>query len=218
MELSRFILPAPCSYRLMPGMRTAPSTSACFMLAGFSTPPCMCHLAARGRQELSIFLCLARRLTDGLGAAGLPAAEVSHVIQVRCECVLGFHIMVLLHGQLARSPHPVSTRRGQAVSSGANRGSLAAHPEASCQHNQAISTTSTERLPNPKKKTTPERARKAHLRSSGTTLASRQTAPATTGDATEVPDRLRQPPWMRLPITSRPYATTSGCAQRDRQL
>lgn len=32
------------------------------------------------------------------------------------------------------------------------------------------------------------------LCSSGTTLASRQTAPATTGDATLVPDRLRQPP------------------------
>ena len=51
----------------------------------------------------------------------------------------------------------------------------------------------------------------AHL-GSGTTLASRHTAPATTGDATDVPDRLRQPPWIRLPSTSRPYATTSGCA------
>jgi hypothetical protein len=52
----------------------------------------------------------------------------------------------------------------------------------------------------------------ADLRSSGTTLARRQTAPATTGEATDVPDSERQPPWMRLPITSRPYATTSGCA------
>ncbi len=43
-ELSRFILPAPCSYRLMPGMRSAPSTSACFMLAGFRMPPFLCHL------------------------------------------------------------------------------------------------------------------------------------------------------------------------------
>lgn len=39
-----------------------------------------------------------------------------------------------------------------------------------------------------------DRGRQAHLRASGTTLASRQTAPATTGDATEVPERLRQPP------------------------
>ena len=50
-----------------------------------------------------------------------------------------------------------------------------------------------------------------HLCSSGTVDARRQTAPATTGEATDVPDRLRQPPCILLPITSRPYATTSGC-------
>ncbi len=38
-----------------------------------------------------------------------------------------------------------------------------------------------------------------HLFSRGTTLASRHTAPATTGEATLVPLRLRQPPLMRLP-------------------
>ena len=43
-ELSRFIFPAPCSNRLMPGMRSAPSTRACFMLAGFKMPPLLCHL------------------------------------------------------------------------------------------------------------------------------------------------------------------------------
>ena len=43
-ELSRFIFPAPCSNRLMPGMRSAPSTRACFMLAGFRMPPLLCHL------------------------------------------------------------------------------------------------------------------------------------------------------------------------------
>lgn len=48
----------------------------------------------------------------------------------------------------------------------------------------------------------------------GTTLASRHTAPATTGEATLVPDRLLQPPWILLPSTSRPYATTSGCSVR----
>lgn len=53
-----------------------------------------------------------------------------------------------------------------------------------------------------------------YLLAAGTTLASRHTAPATTGDATLVPDRLLQPPWMRLPITSLPYATTSGCKQQ----
>ena len=42
-------------------------------------------------------------------------------------------------------------------------------------------------------------------------LASRQTAPATTGEATLVPDRDLQPPWILLPITSLPYAMTSGC-------
>jgi len=51
----------------------------------------------------------------------------------------------------------------------------------------------------------------AHRLASGTTDASRHTAPATTGDATLVPDSERQPPSMRLPITSLPYATTSGC-------
>lgn len=45
---------------------------------------------------------------------------------------------------------------------------------------------------------------------SGTMDASSATAPATTGDATDVPDRERQPPPMRLPCTSRPYAMTSG--------
>ena len=49
------------------------------------------------------------------------------------------------------------------------------------------------------------------LLATGTTLASRHTAPATTGDATLVPDRLLQPPWILLPNTSLPYATTSGC-------
>ena len=53
--------------------------------------------------------------------------------------------------------------------------------------------------------------RTRHLRSSGTVDARRQTAPATTGEATDVPDRLLQPPCILLPMTSRPYATTSGC-------
>ena len=50
----------------------------------------------------------------------------------------------------------------------------------------------------------------SHLFSWGTVDASSVTAPATTGLATEVPLRLRHPPWILLPITSRPYATTSG--------
>lgn len=35
LEASRSSLPWPCSNMLGPGMREAPSTSACFMLAGF---------------------------------------------------------------------------------------------------------------------------------------------------------------------------------------
>ena len=57
-----------------------------------------------------------------------------------------------------------------------------------------------------------------HLLATGTTLASRHTAPATTGDATLVPDRLLHPPWILLPSTSLPYATTSGCNNRPTQL
>jgi hypothetical protein len=49
-----------------------------------------------------------------------------------------------------------------------------------------------------------------HRRSSGTVLASRHTAPATTGLATLVPLRLRQPAVILLPVTSLAYAITSG--------
>ena len=41
-----------------------------------------------------------------------------------------------------------------------------------------------------------------HLSRSGTTEANKVTAPATTGDATDVPDRERQPPDILLPNTS----------------
>ncbi len=37
LEASRSSLPWPCSNMLGPAMRDAPSTSACFMLAGFSS-------------------------------------------------------------------------------------------------------------------------------------------------------------------------------------
>ena len=50
----------------------------------------------------------------------------------------------------------------------------------------------------------------SHRRSRGTTDARSVTAPATTGDATDVPERLRHPPAIFDPITSRPYATMSG--------
>jgi len=46
MDACRSSLPCPCSNMLMPGMRAAPSTSACFIAAGFSTPPAPCHLRA----------------------------------------------------------------------------------------------------------------------------------------------------------------------------
>ena len=49
-----------------------------------------------------------------------------------------------------------------------------------------------------------------HRFSTGTTDASSVTAPATTGDATDVPLRLLHPPAIFDPMTSRPYATTSG--------
>jgi hypothetical protein len=45
---------------------------------------------------------------------------------------------------------------------------------------------------------------------SGITLASRQTAPATTGLATLVPERLLHPEFILDPIISLPYATISG--------
>ena len=48
------------------------------------------------------------------------------------------------------------------------------------------------------------RDQNCHLLAWGTMLASRHTAPATTGEATLVPDRDLQPPWILLPITSRP--------------
>ena len=54
-----------------------------------------------------------------------------------------------------------------------------------------------------------------YLLAAGTTLAKRHTAPATTGEATLVPDRLLQPPCILLPNTSRPYATTSGCSEHN---
>lgn len=58
----------------------------------------------------------------------------------------------------------------------------------------------------------PEMTWEGDLFSTGTVLASRQIAPATTGEATLVPESERQPPWILLPITSLPYATTSGCS------
>lgn len=58
-----------------------------------------------------------------------------------------------------------------------------------------------------------EESEEAHLLAAGTTLANKHTAPATTGEATLVPDRLLQPPCILLPSTSRPYATTSGCRE-----
>ena len=48
------------------------------------------------------------------------------------------------------------------------------------------------------------------LRSSSIVDARSVTAPATTGEATEVPERLRHPPRILLPMASLPYATTSG--------
>lgn len=43
-----------------------------------------------------------------------------------------------------------------------------------------------------------------------TPLANRVTAPATTGDATLVPDKVRQPLFMFDPLTVEPYVTISG--------
>lgn len=43
-----------------------------------------------------------------------------------------------------------------------------------------------------------------------TPLASSATAPATTGEATDVPDNDRQPPLTLLPFTWLPYVTISG--------
>ena len=47
-------------------------------------------------------------------------------------------------------------------------------------------------------------------RAAGTADARRATPPATTGDATDVPLRARHPSPILEPMTSRPYATTSG--------
>jgi hypothetical protein len=44
----------------------------------------------------------------------------------------------------------------------------------------------------------------------GSVDASSAAAPATTGEATDVPDSCRHPPSMRAPDTSLPKATTSG--------
>lgn len=41
-------------------------------------------------------------------------------------------------------------------------------------------------------------------------LANRVTAPATTGEATLVPERVRQLPLMLDPLTAEPYVTMSG--------
>jgi hypothetical protein len=43
-----------------------------------------------------------------------------------------------------------------------------------------------------------------------TNLARRATAPATTGDATLVPDKTLQPDTRFEPLTSEPYVTKSG--------
>ena len=167
-ELSRFILPAPCSKRLMPGMRSAPSTRACFMLAGFKMPPFLCHL------QVVVFLTLARlALRQELALAAFQSSEQ------------------MMQHDLVDS----------AFSAAAHQSARAMHCLASCEPG----------LSHDCSKLLLTLQQGSHLCSSGTVEARRQTAPATTGEATDVPDRLRQPPCILLPITSRPYATTSGC-------
>ena len=169
MEACRSSLPWPCSNILMPGMRCAPSTSACFMAAGFSTPPAPCHLRAR-----------------------TPA---------------------FLTGQRTTCAHANPVQPARATPSAHTLG----RPQVGVRRPETAWDVATFHDPeySPRQPGMQETLQ-AH-RGSGTTLASRQTAPATTGDATEVPDRLRQPPWMRLPRTSRPYATTSGCRSHTRR-
>jgi hypothetical protein len=55
----------------------------------------------------------------------------------------------------------------------------------------------------------------SHLLSSGTVLARSATAPATTGEATEVPDRTLHPPRMLDPRTACPNATMSGLTRPE---
>ena len=65
-----------------------------------------------------------------------------------------------------------------------------------------------------------EQPRPSHRFSSGTVLDSRQTAPATTGDATLVPLRERQPPPMREPWPGMGvgWECGVGCLGRRRSL
>ena len=65
LDLAKSSLPWPCSYMLIPGIGTAPSTKACFIEAGFRMPPEKCHLrsnpvceASREASEIHTSSCL----------------------------------------------------------------------------------------------------------------------------------------------------------------